>query len=54
VIFFQQRQRKIYASGRVKVVVLSPDGLGIDVDLGIALGQLGGEGPVGSDSAAIE
>src|SRR6202008_4548261 len=49
-------QRKVYASGhasgRVKIVVLNPDRLGIDLDVGIALCQLAGEGPVGSDPGA--
>ena len=42
------------ASGGVEVAVLNPDRLGVDLDLRITLGQLGGEGPVGSDWATIQ
>src|SRR5260370_27841345 len=58
VIFLEQRQRKVDASGHasrgVEIVVLNPDRLGVDIDLGIALSQLGGKCPMGGGSAGLE
>src|SRR5258708_38794615 len=58
VIFLEQRQRKVDASGHasrgVEIVVLNPDRLGVDIGLETRLTQPTGQSPQGSWSHNLQ